>query len=236
MYERFTDRARRVMQFANSQARKYEQEFIQAEHILIGLVEEGSGVAANVLKNLGIELEEIRRKLELALERGTGKTTSGRLPLAANAKKVIDNAVEESRRLNHNYVGTEHLFLGLLRQEEGVALKVLTGLGLSVQVARDEVLKLLGQNLPDVKIPKALHPKTAETYPVSDLEPADNPTRPLLLNKSQTKLINDWIQSLEEQRNDRVVEKDFEKAARVHEEVEVLKLLLEWYNWSQGKS
>src|SRR5436305_1118775 len=130
MYERFTDRARKVMQLANQEALRFNHEYIGTEHILLGLIKEGSGVAANVLKNLDIDLAKVRREVEKIVLAGPGPVTIGRLPQTPRAKKVTEYAVEEARDLNHNYVGTEHLLLGLLREEEGVASQVLMNLGL----------------------------------------------------------------------------------------------------------
>src|SRR5438045_481796 len=144
MYERFTDRARKVMQLANQEAQRFNHEYIGTEHILLGLVKEGSGVAANVLKNLDIDLRKIRLEVEKIVQSGPDMVTMGKLPQTPRAKKVIEYALEETARLNHNYVGTEHLLLGLLREQDGVAAQILTNLGLTLEGARDEVLKLLG--------------------------------------------------------------------------------------------
>ena len=121
MYERFTDRARKVMQLANQEAQRFNHEYIGTEHILLGLVKEGSGVAANVLKNLDIDLRKIRLEVEKIVQSGPDMVTMGKLPQTPRAKKVIEYSIEEARNLNHNYVGTEHLLLGLLREQEGVA-------------------------------------------------------------------------------------------------------------------
>src|SRR5512145_3306002 len=149
MYERFTDRARKVMQLANQEAQRFNHEYIGTEHILLGLVKEGSGVAANVLKNLDIDLRKIRLEVEKIVQHGPGgeQVVMGRLPHTPRAKKVIDYSVEEARNLNHNYVGTEHLLLGLLREQEGVAAQVLMNLGLKLEDVREEVLNLLGHNM-----------------------------------------------------------------------------------------
>ncbi len=151
MYERFTDRARKVMQLANQEAQRFNHEYIGTEHILLGLVKEGSGVAANVLKNLDIDLRKIRLEVEKIVQHGPGgeQVVMGRLPHTPRAKKVIDYSVEEARNLNHNYVGTEHLLLGLLREQEGVAAQVLMNLGLKLEDVREEVLNLLGHNMPN---------------------------------------------------------------------------------------
>src|SRR5881409_3679380 len=144
MYERFTDRARKVMQLANQEAQRFNHEYIGTEHILLGLVKEGTGVAANVLKNLDIDLRKIRLEVEKIVQAGPDMVTMGKLPQTPRAKKVIKYSIEEARNLNHNYVGTEHLLLGLLREQEGVAAQVLMNLSIKLEEVREEVLNLLG--------------------------------------------------------------------------------------------
>jgi ATP-dependent Clp protease ATP-binding subunit ClpC len=147
MYERFTDRARKVMQLANQEAQRFNHEYIGTEHVLLGLVKEGSGVAANVLKNLDVDLRKIRLEVEKLVQSGPEMVTMGKLPQTPRAKKVIEYSMEEARNLNHNYVGTEHILLGLLREQEGVAAQVLMNLGLKLEDVREEVLNLLGHGL-----------------------------------------------------------------------------------------
>src|SRR6202451_3440086 len=147
MYERFTDRARKVMQLANQEAQRFNHEYIGTEHILLGLVKEGTGVAANVLKNLDIDLRKIRLEVEKIVQAGPDMVTMGKLPKTPRAKKVIEYSIEEARNLNHNYVGTEHLLLGLLREQEGVAAHGLVELGVKLEEVREEVLNLLGHGL-----------------------------------------------------------------------------------------
>ncbi|HOB74790.1 MAG TPA: ATP-dependent Clp protease ATP-binding subunit [Phycisphaerae bacterium] len=144
MFERFTDRARKVMALANQEAQRFNHEYIGTEHILLGLVKEGSGVGANVLKNLDVDLRKVRLEVEKLVKRGPDMVTMGKLPQTPRAKKVIEYAIEEARNLNHNYVGTEHLLLGLLREQDGVAAQVLMNLGLKLEDVREEVLNLLG--------------------------------------------------------------------------------------------
>jgi len=144
MFERFTDRARKVMALANQEAQRFNHEYIGTEHILLGLVKEGSGVGANVLKNLDIDLRKVRLEVEKLVKSGPDMVTMGKLPQTPRAKKVIEYAIEEARNLNHNYVGTEHLLLGLLREHDGVAAQVLMNLGLRLEEVREEVLTLLG--------------------------------------------------------------------------------------------
>ncbi len=144
MFERFTDRARKVMALANQEAQRFNHEYIGTEHILLGLVKEGSGVGANVLKNLDVDLRKVRLEVEKLVKAGPEMVTMGKLPQTPRAKKVIEYAIEEARNLNHNYVGTEHLLLGLLREHDGVAAQVLMNLGLKLEEVREEVLNLLG--------------------------------------------------------------------------------------------
>ncbi|MBI5723146.1 MAG: ATP-dependent Clp protease ATP-binding subunit [Planctomycetes bacterium] len=144
MFERFTERARKVMALANQEAQRFNHEYIGTEHILLGLVKEGTGVGANVLKNLGVELHKVRIEVEKLVKPGPEMVTMGKLPQTPRAKKVIEYAIEEARNLNHNYVGTEHLLLGLLREHDGVAAQVLLNLSLKLDEVREEVLNLLG--------------------------------------------------------------------------------------------
>jgi ATP-dependent Clp protease ATP-binding subunit ClpC len=144
MFERFTDRARKVMALANQEAQRFNHEYIGTEHILLGLVKEGSGVGANVLKNLDVDLRRVRIEVEKLVKSGPDMVTMGKLPQTPRAKKVIEYSIEEARNLNHNYVGTEHLLLGLLREHDGVAAQVLMNLGLKLEEVREEVLNLLG--------------------------------------------------------------------------------------------
>jgi ATP-dependent Clp protease ATP-binding subunit ClpC len=147
VYERFTDRARKVMQLANQEAQRFNHEYIGTEHILLALIKEGSGVAATVLKNLDIDLRTVRLEVEKVVQSGPDRVTLGKLPQTPRAKKVIEYAIEEARTFNHNYVGSEHLLLGLLREEEGVAAQVLMNLGVELAHVREEVLNLLGEDM-----------------------------------------------------------------------------------------
>ncbi len=144
MFERFTDRARKVMALANQEAQRFNHEYIGTEHILLGLVKEGSGVGATVLKNLEVDIKKLRLEVEKLVKSGPDMVTMGKLPQTPRAKKVIEYAIEEARSLNHNYVGTEHILLGLLRESEGIAAQVLMNLGLKLEDVRQEVLNLLG--------------------------------------------------------------------------------------------
>ncbi len=149
MFERFTDRARKVMALANQEAQRFNHEYIGTEHILLGLVKEGSGVGATVLKNLDVDIKKLRLEVEKLVKSGPDMVTMGKLPQTPRAKKVIEYAIEEARSLNHNYVGTEHILLGLLRESEGIAAQVLMNLGLKLEDVRQEVLNLLGAGVDD---------------------------------------------------------------------------------------
>jgi ATP-dependent Clp protease ATP-binding subunit ClpC len=160
MYETFTDRARKVMQLANQEAQRLNHEYIGTEHILLGLVKEGSGTAANVLKNRNIDLRKIQIEIEKIVQSGPDAVMTGKLPHTPRAKKVIEYSIEEARNLNHNFVGTEHLLLGLLREEEGVAAQVLKYLALKFDDAREEVLNLVG-HMSDASVGRSVIRKTS---------------------------------------------------------------------------
>jgi ATP-dependent Clp protease ATP-binding subunit ClpC len=144
MFERFTDRVRKVMALANQEAQGFNHEYIGTEHILLGLTRETGGVGTNVLKNLDVDLRKVRIEVEKLVPCQPDNHNVGRLPLTPRAKIVIEYATEEARSLNHNYVGTEHLLLGLLREQNGVAAQVIMNLGHKLEDVRKEVLKALG--------------------------------------------------------------------------------------------
>ena len=191
MFERLTDRARKVMALANQEAQRFNHEYIGTEHILLGLVKEGSGVGANVLKNLGIDLRKVRLEVEKLVKSGPEMVTMGKLPQTPRAKKVIEYAIKEARNLNHNYVGTEHLLLGLLREQDGVAAQVLLNLGLKLEEVREEVLNLLGAG-GDSEQENA--PQAAEAAAES-AEPATGATR---RGKSKTPALDSFGRDLTE--------------------------------------
>lgn len=140
MYERFTDRSRKVMQLANQEAQRFNHEYIGTEHILLGLVKEGSGIAAELLNRLQVDLRKIRLEIEKIVQSGSDMVTMGKLPITPRAKKVYEYAIEESKNLDHNYVGTEHILLGLIREEHGVAAQVLLNLGVNLKNTREKIL------------------------------------------------------------------------------------------------
>src|SRR6188472_2067601 len=142
MFERFTDRARRVVVLAQEEARLLNHNYIGTEHILLGLIHEGEGVAAKALESLGISLEAVRAQVEEIIGHG-GSAPSGHIPFTPRAKKVLELSLREALQLGHNYIGTEHILLGLIREGEGVAAQVLVKLGADLNKVRQQVIQLL---------------------------------------------------------------------------------------------
>jgi ATP-dependent Clp protease ATP-binding subunit ClpC len=145
----FTERVRKVLAMAREEAARLHHEYVGTEHILLGLIREGEGVAATVLQNLNVELDEIQQKIEETVKKGKAAQATGPdLPYTSRAKKVLELAMSEARELGHSYVGTEHLLLGLLREEKGIAAQVLTDAGVNLEAARAETLRILGTDQP----------------------------------------------------------------------------------------
>ncbi len=144
----FTDRVRKVLAMAREEAIRLQHDYVGTEHILLGLIREGEGVAAAVLLNLNVDLDQIQERTEEQVRKGKAGATMGELPYTSRAKKVLEFAVAEAREMSHSYVGTEHLLLGLLREEKGVAAQVLESLGVTLEQAREQTLKLLGTDVP----------------------------------------------------------------------------------------
>ena len=142
MFERFTDRARRVVVLAQEEARMLNHNYIGTEHILLGLIHEGEGVAAKALESLGISLEAVRQQVEEIIGQGQ-QAPSGHIPFTPRAKKVLELSLREALQLGHNYIGTEHILLGLIREGEGVAAQVLVKLGADLNRVRQQVIQLL---------------------------------------------------------------------------------------------
>jgi ATP-dependent Clp protease ATP-binding subunit ClpA len=210
MYERFTDRAREVMQLANQEALRWNHEYIGTEHILLGLLAKAHSVAANVLKNLGLDLERIRLEVQKLMQPESKKVTMAKVPETPRAKKVIEYSMEESRKLNHNYVGTEHILLGLLREADGVAANVLTNSGLKLDDVREEVLHLLGHGTTSDPIQDA---PAKDVVRVEDL-PDELKAAAAALDAQ----IERWRQQVEEA----VAEQEFQKAAPLRDRAQHL--------------
>jgi ATP-dependent Clp protease ATP-binding subunit ClpC len=160
MFERFTDRARRVVVLAQEEARMLNHNYIGTEHILLGLIHEGEGVAAKALESLGISLEAVRSQVEEIIGQGQAAPT-GHIPFTPRAKKVLELSLREALQLGHNYIGTEHILLGLLREGEGVACQVLVKLGANLPKVRARVYELLAGG--------ATEETTAERTPIPAL-------------------------------------------------------------------
>src|SRR5947199_3232434 len=158
MFERFTDRARRVVVLAQEEARMLNHNYIGTEHILLGLIHEGEGVAARALESLGISLEAVRQQVEDIIGQGQ-QAPSGHIPFTPRANKVLELASQEGLQLGHNYIGTEHILLGLIREGEGVAAQILVKLGADLARARAQVLQVLSGFTPSES------PETAPAEP-----------------------------------------------------------------------
>src|SRR5881296_4380630 len=154
-FDRFNDRAKRVLALAQDEAIRFNHNYIGTEHLLLGLVREGEGVAARVLDSLGVELSKVRTAVEFIIGRGDSTTSPSEITLSPRTKKVIELAIDEARKLGHSHVGTEHLLLGLVREGEGIASGVLESLGVSLEKVRHQVIATLGQQ----------HPQAAEATP-----------------------------------------------------------------------
>ncbi|MEK7199479.1 MAG: Clp protease N-terminal domain-containing protein, partial [Bacteroidota bacterium] len=148
MFNRFTERARKVIILAKEEARRFNHDYIGTEHILLGLIREGEGVAAAVLEKMGVDLQTIRLEVEKVVQPGPTTQILGDIPFTPRAKKALELAAEEARALGHNYIGTEHILLGIIREGESVASQVLLNLGLDLYRVRNEVMTVLGAATP----------------------------------------------------------------------------------------
>ena len=148
MFNRFTERARKVILLAKEEAKRFNHDYIGTEHLLLGLIREGEGVAAAVLASMGLSADKIRIEVEKFVQPGPSTIISGDIPFTPRAKRVIELSMEEARSLGHNYIGTEHLLLGLIKEGEGVASQVLISMGLDLDKVRMEIMSLLGSSIP----------------------------------------------------------------------------------------
>lgn len=144
MFEQFTDRARRVLAMANQAAQRLNHDFIAPEHLLLGLIRDGMGIGANVLMDLGVDLSQLLQQVEKQLKSGSEVVAMGKLPQTPRLRKVVEYAIEEAHNFKHKYVGTEHLLLGLLRENDGVAANALASSGIRLETARQKTLDILG--------------------------------------------------------------------------------------------
>jgi ATP-dependent Clp protease ATP-binding subunit ClpC len=168
MFERFTDRARRVVVFAQEESRLLNHNYVGTEHILLGLIHEGEGVAARALESLGISLDKVRTKVEEIIGAGVSPP-AGHIPFTPRAKKVLELSLREATQLGHNYIGTEHILLGLIREGEGVGAQALIKLGADLERAREAVIELLsGYTGPVVESGSAIGHAEAAVHVVPD--------------------------------------------------------------------
>ncbi len=164
-FGKFTERARKVLSLAQEEAQRFQHNYIGTEHLLLGLVREGEGVAAKVLNNLGVDLNKVRSTVEFIIGRGD-RIVLGEIGLTPRAKKVIELAVDEARRLNHHYIGTEHLLLGLVREGEGIASGVLESLGVNLEMVRTQTIMVLSHagGTPAETVTEKPKPRPAEAF------------------------------------------------------------------------
>jgi ATP-dependent Clp protease ATP-binding subunit ClpA len=168
-FDRFNDRAKRVLALAQDEAIRFNHNYIGTEHLLLGLVREGEGVAARVLDSLGVELSKVRQAIEFTIGRGDATTSPSEITLAPPMKKAVELAIDEARKLGHSHVGTEHLLLGIVRQSESIAARVLGGLGVDLEKVRHHVIATLGQPHREVgaSAPESVPPRVFSTHPQS---------------------------------------------------------------------
>ncbi|MDP2471833.1 MAG: ATP-dependent Clp protease ATP-binding subunit [Candidatus Palauibacterales bacterium] len=201
----FTDRVRKVLAMAREEAVRLQHDYVGTEHILLGLIREGDGVAAEVLRNLAADLDELLRLVEENVRPGKASASIGELPYTTRAKKVLEYAMAEARELNHSYVGTEHLLLGLLREEKGLAAKVLGELGIGLEEARAEMLKLLGSE-----------------GPVAEPGSAPAPSTPRGESKSKTPALDHFCRDLTELAHEGALDPTIGRQAEIERVMEVL--------------
>jgi ATP-dependent Clp protease ATP-binding subunit ClpC len=207
----FTDRVRKVLQMAREEAARLHHEYVGTEHILLGLIREGEGVAAAVLANLNVDLEEVQQKIEETVKKGKAPAAAGPpdLPYTSRAKKVLELAMSEARELNHSYVGTEHLLLGLLREEKGIAAQVLTDAGVNLEQARAETLRLLGSDVPQT-------PKTGQP-PAQGQAPGQRAEK-----KSKTPALDHFCRDLTSLAGDGQLDPTIGRQSEIERVIEVL--------------
>jgi len=213
MYERFTDRARKVMQLANQEAQRFQHNYIGTEHILLGLVKEGSGLGVYVLKNLGVEPRTITREVERLILSGCPPADTGKTPQTPRAKKVIEYAMRESRDFNDKLVGTEHILLGLLREDVGLAAQVLMNLGLRLDRVRAEIQATLQRA--EAEGSTAYSPQSRIRWVYDETKrheyPVDDETKRRVCQLAEA------IAPLQEATEDAVASQDFEQAVKVRD-------------------
>ena len=221
MFERFTDRARRVVVLAQEEARLLDHNYIGTEHILLGLIHEGEGVAAMSLESLGISLEAVRAQVEEIVIGQDKSAPTGPIPFTPRAKKVLELSLREARQLGHNYIGTEHILLGLIREGEGVAAQVLVKLGASLDRVREQVIALVSGH-------------AGGTLPA---EPAGAPTRLMHLTvPAELREVEEQLVQVRREKMAAINADDFEQAAGLRDKERQLLTRLEEQQraWTAG--
>src|SRR5215469_4500125 len=208
-FDKFTERARRVLSLAQEEAQRFQHNYIGTEHLLLGLVREGDGVAARVLNNLGVELHEVRRAVEFIIGRGD-RIVLGEIGLTPRAKKVIELAVDEARRLNHHYIGTEHLLLGLVREGEGIAAGVLESLGVNLEKVRTQTIQVLNQT--GSGNPGDTSPKHSKTPTIDQMGINLTAQAPLNLKEAMREL-----DAVLRKKDEAIQNQDYAQAAALHD-------------------
>jgi ATP-dependent Clp protease ATP-binding subunit ClpA len=195
-FDKFTERARKVLSLAQEEAQRFQHNYIGTEHLLLGLVREGEGVAAQVLGKLGVELNKVRGSVEFIIGRGD-RIVLGEIGLTPRAKKVIELAVDEARHLNHHYIGTEHLLLGMVREGQGIAAGVLESLGVNLEKVRTQTIQVLGLS----GVSHKMQEPRAENVPQLMLE---------LLKEAQNVLVSVTLE-----KEQALQQKEYERAAEL---------------------
>jgi len=207
----FTDRVRKVLAMAREEAIRLQHDYVGTEHILLGLIREGEGVAAAVLTNLNVDLDQIHERVEESVRKGKATIALGELPYTSRAKKVLEFAMAEARDFNHSYVGTEHLLLGLLREEKGIAAQVLNSLGVTLEEARAETLKVLGSDVTPSE-PAGLAGATPQGAPAS--KPGEK--------KSKTPALDHFCRDLTELARQGKLDPTIGRATEIERVIEIL--------------
>ena len=237
MYTQFTDCAWKVMQLANQEAQRLNHEYIGTEHILLGLIAEGTGVAFKILEGLGIDPRKVRREIEKIIQCGPEPVREGHLPQTPRAKKAIEYAIDEARELKHDYVGTEHLLFGLVREDEGVASQVLMNLGLTLKGVRHEVLSIhrstsanssATTSLKDIRQEMLGVLASSQYWEEKEKPSEDLKTEIQHLPEPARKIVEEFgrqIDVIEEEKEEAVTAQDFEKGGALRDLADKLKKL-----------
>jgi ATP-dependent Clp protease ATP-binding subunit ClpC len=191
MSTRFTDRAQKVIMIAQEEAKRLSHDYVGTEHVLLGLVSLGEGVAAQVLSNSGVSFAHIRMEIEKMVGMGDNMMLLGEIPFTPRAKKVLEYAVEEAQHMGHSYIGTEHILLGLIREEEGVAARVLENLGLKLDSVRQAVLELIGETPPESR-----KKESSKSEGQEEEEKSRQPSQPPASKKTKTPTLDEFARDL----------------------------------------